>query len=104
MMTVVKRFFHFILLTDLTLVIVALIILTDALEYLSPSKLANLSFNNNHFFLVHFNTKSLPKNVDKLEEFLNEMARLPDAIAISETKLNSDTYSNISVPNNNFFS
>ena len=55
------------------------------------------------FFLVHFNTRSLPKNVDKLEEFLNEMTRLPNIIAISETKLNCYTYSNISNPNYNFF-
>ena len=72
-------------------------------EYLSPSKLANLSSNNNDFFLVHFITRSLHKNVDKLEEFLNEMTRLSDAIAISETKLNSNSYSNISIPNYNFF-
>ena len=72
-------------------------------KYLSPSKLANLSSNNNDFFLVHFITRSLPKNVDKLKEFLNEMTRLPDAIAISETKLNSNIYSNISIPNYNFF-
>ena len=45
-------------------------------EYLSPSKLANLSSDNNDFFLVHFNTRSLPKNEDKLEEFLDEMTRL----------------------------
>ena len=31
------------------------------------------------------------------------MTRLPDAIAISETKLNSNSYSNISIPNYNFF-
>ena len=55
------------------------------------------------FFLIHFNTRSLPKNVDKLEEFLNEMIRLPDVIAISEAKLNSNSYSNISISNYNFF-
>ena len=70
-------------------------------EHLSPSKLANLSSNNNDFFLVHFNARSLPKNVDKLEEVLTEMTSLP--IAISETKLNSNSYSNISIPNYNFF-
>ena len=36
----------------------------ECAEYLSSSKLANLNSNNNDFFLVHFNTKSLPKNVD----------------------------------------
>ena len=54
------------------------------------------------FFLVHFNTRSLSKNLDKIEEFLNDMTRFPDAIAISETKLNSNSSSNNNIPHYNF--
>ena len=56
-------------------------------DYYSPSMLANLSNNlqKNDFFRIHFNVKSLSKNKDKIEECLNDVIRLPDAIAISET-------------------
>ena len=54
------------------------------------------------FFLVHFNTRSLSKNLDKIEEFLNDMTRFLDAIAISETKLNSNSSSNNNIPHYNF--
>ena len=67
--------------------------------------LANSSNNlqKNEFFLIHFNVKNLSKNKDKIEECLNDMSRLPDAIAISETKLNSTCSSNIDIPNYDFF-
>lgn len=73
-------------------------------EYFSPNKLSDLtaSLQNNDFYLVHFNVRSLSKNLDKIEEFLCDMARLPDAIAVSETKLNSNSSANISIPNYNF--
>ena len=59
-------------------------------------------YKKNDFFLIHFNTRSLSKNLDKIEEFLNDMTRFPDAIAISETKLNSNSSSNNSIPHYNF--
>ena len=64
-------------------------------EYFSMSKLSNLSLNlsKQDFFILHFNVRSLPKNINKLDEFLNDFQRMPDAIAISETKLNSDNFS-----------
>ena len=40
--------------------------------------------------------------MDKIEEFLNDMTRFPDAIAISETKLNSNSSSNNNIPHYNF--
>ena len=67
--------------------------------------LANLSNNlqKKDFFVIHFNVRSLSKNKDKIEECLNNMTRLPDAIAISETKLNAESSSNIDIPNYHFF-
>ena len=38
-------------------------------------------------FISHVNIKSLNKNIDKLEELLLELGKLPDIIALSETKL-----------------
>ena len=52
--------------------------------------------------LVHFNVRSLAKNKDKIEEFLIDMTRLPDATAISQTKLDSNCTSNINIPRYNF--
>ena len=65
-------------------------------EYFSSSRLSKTTANlqRNDFFLVHFNTRSLSKNLDKIEEFLNDMNRFPESIAISETKLNSNSSSN----------
>jgi len=56
-------------------------------EYFSPCKLSKLAsrIRKRDFFLMHFNVRSLPKNKDKIEEFLVNFDILPDAIAISET-------------------
>ena len=63
--------------------------------------LANLSNNlqKKDIFVIHFNVRSLFKNKDKIEECLSDMTGLPDAIAISETKLNATSSSNIDIPN-----
>ena len=58
--------------------------------------------HKNDFFLLHFNVRSLPKNKDKVEEFFNGMSRIPDAIAISETKLNANSVTNVNIPNYTF--
>ena len=43
--------------------------------------LANLSNNlQKDFFLIHFNVRSLSKNEDKIQECLNDITRLPDAL------------------------
>ena len=59
-------------------------------EHFSPSKLSKLSFTltKNDFFIQHFNVRSLSKNKEEIEEFCDGITRLPDGIAISETKLN----------------
>jgi len=53
-------------------------------------------------FFLHFNLRSLSKNKEKVEEFLENFDRLPNVIAISETKLNSNSISNVNIPNYTF--
>ena len=45
--------------------------------------------NENNLVIIHFNTRSLPKNKYQIENFLAEMIVLPEVIAITETKLNN---------------
>ena len=51
------------------------------------------------FFLVHFNARSQSNNNYKTDEFLNDMKRLPDVIAISESKLHANSVSNVHISN-----
>ena len=68
-------------------------------KYFSSSKLSNCATGlcKKDFFLVHFNARSVPKNKYKSDEFLNDMKRLPDVIAYSETKLHADSVSNVHI-------
>ena len=51
---------------------------------------------SNHLFMIHFNVRSLQKNIDKLSHYLTDFNRKPDVIAVSETKLKENMiYSNI---------
>lgn len=53
--------------------------------------------------LIHINTRSLNKNLDKLEtELIRELASTPDIIAITETKLNSSNENQVNLKNFNF--
>ena len=45
-------------------------------------------------FIIHFNVRSLQKNIDNLTTFLANISEMPDIIAISETKI---TYGQILV-------
>ena len=45
--------------------------------------------NENNLVIIHFNTRSFPKNKYQIENFLAEMVVLPEVIAITETKLNN---------------
>ena len=52
---------------------------------------------------MHFNMRSLSKNVDKLHEFLTDLKTRPVVIAISETKLKeSKIANNINLQGYNF--
>ena len=74
-------------------------------KYFPPSKLSEIStsLNQQDFFAVHFNARSLSKNKDKIEDFFIGMKRIPDVVAISETKLNASSVSNKNFDNYKFF-
>ena len=65
------------------------------------SKLSNCvtQFCKKDFFLVHFNVRSLPKNNCIINEFLNDVTRLPDVTAISDIKLLANSFSNVHISN-----
>ena len=73
-------------------------------EYCSPCKLSKLSstLTKNDFFIQHFSVRSLSKNKEKIEQYFDGITKLPDVIAISETKLNSNSVSNLNIPNYTF--
>ena len=50
----------------------------------------NLYANNTDFCILHINIRSLNKNFEKLEELLSVFSKMPEIIAIPETKLNSN--------------
>ena len=59
--------------------------------------------NSNDLFFIHFNIRSLQKNINKLTHYLSQLHKLSDVIAITETKLQNDTiYNNIDIAGYNF--
>ena len=73
-------------------------------EYFSTCKLSKLAstLSKTIFFILRFNVRSLLKNKDRVEEFFDGMTKLLDIFAISETKLNSNSVSNVNIPNYTF--
>jgi len=53
-------------------------------------------------FLVHFNTRSLVKNLNKITDWLNSSSIFPDVIAISETKLYGDKHTMVNIKGYSF--
>ena len=51
---------------------------------------------------MHFNTRSFSKNKNKIDDFLIDLERMPDAIAISERKLNANSSLNLNFTNYKF--
>ena len=41
-------------------------------------------------FMLHFNVRSLQKNINKLSVFVGQLGIKPDVIAVTETKLNNN--------------
>ena len=70
-------------------------------EYFSSFKLFKLfeKLNEKDFFSVHFNTRSLSKNKCKIGDFFINIQRMLEVTAVSETKLNSFSTSNVNIPN-----
>ena len=56
-------------------------------DIVSINEYLNLNNNRPNLFLIHFNVRSLQKNFDKLTNYILQMKKLPDIIAITETKL-----------------
>ena len=59
-------------------------------QTITPKNFHKQHNTSNDFFLLHINTQSLNKNFEKLEEILIELGKLPEIIAISETKLQAE--------------
>ena len=53
--------------------------------------------------LFHCNIRSLSKNLTLLNDMLYSIDSRPDIIAVTETRLNSNSISNVDLPNYNFF-
>ena len=60
-------------------------------KYLSCNDFAGELVENEGLSVFHANMRSLPKNIDNLRELFNGCAKLPDIIAITESKVNSKT-------------
>ena len=75
-------------------------------EYVYLSKLSKLTanLNKNDFYAVPFNTRSLSKTENKIDEFLSNLERMSNAIAISEIKLNANSFLNLNFPDYQFIS
>jgi len=66
------------------------------------SKLLNQANSKSDLSLVHFNMRSLPKNLHKIEDLLLSSNTLPKILAISETKLNPKKVYNVNLNNYSF--
>ena len=58
--------------------------------------------SQNDLSIFHFNARSLKKNKEKIEKLLNEIGYLPDIIAISESKIKTNTVDNMSLAQYSF--
>ena len=68
--------------------------------YDTPSLIPRL--NSNELFLLHINIRSLQKSFDDLVNLISQIAVLPDIICITETRLKSNPFINISIPGYDF--
>ena len=74
-------------------------------DYYSVSEISSTcgKSGSNALTLFHFNIRSLPKNLSLLHDILYCLDRRPNIIAISETRLNENSVSNIELPHYYFF-
>ena len=63
-----------------------------------------LKTGNKGFSLLHCNTRSLSKNLPLLNDILLMCKEMPGVIAISETKLSDDNFSNVTINGYKFIS
>ena len=57
----------------------------------------------NYLSILHCNIRSLPKNLNILEDILYSLEYTPNILGITETKLNEESCSNVDIKNYNFF-
>ena len=73
-------------------------------EYFSIDKLKKtLETIPNSLSILHCNIRSLPKNLNILEDILYSLEHTPNVLGITETKLHGETCSNVDIKNYNFF-
>ena len=74
-------------------------------EYYSVSNLSNIfnSTKGKGISLVHCNIRSLTKTLTPLNDMLYSLDSRLDIIAVTETRLSSNSIYNLDVPNYNFF-
>ena len=73
--------------------------------YCTPEQISNIMGKNKlkSFLVANFNTRSLAKNKNLIEEFITEINHFPEVIGISETKINENISLNLQIPNYLFF-
>ncbi len=54
-------------------------------------------------FIFHCNIRSLPKNLTLLNDMIYTLSSKPDVLAVTETKLNENTVSNVDISGYNFY-
>ena len=74
-------------------------------EYHSVSKLKNIcnTTQGKGISLFHCNMRSFTKNLTLLNDVLCSLDSTPDIVAITETRLSSNSVSNLDIPKYNFF-
>ena len=71
-------------------------------KYFDISSL-NGAVGDQNLYLMHFNVRSIQKNVDKLVNLLTQLKALPDVLAMTETKLKPDqAHTNINLESYTF--
>ena len=70
-------------------------------KYYTVKQTGNFFYQANKyhgFSIMHFNIRSLPKNLASLNDLILTVKQTPEIIAISETKLQDENIYNISIP------
>ena len=79
-------------------------VLFSECKYFTTYSLNNaLRYRLGDVLIVHFNIRSLQKNIDKMSQYLSELEKQPEIIALTETKLKENYISgNIELPGYKF--
>ena len=81
----------------------SLFFICDYHDVASINRYINSNINNPNLFLIHFNIRSLQKNFDSLVNYISQLNKTPDVIAITETKLTEGAiYTDIHISGYNF--